>query len=275
MKGVLMLRRGLQSVVVVVAIVVLTSFTIDATDTLRGSQTALSILAERVAAPTCPADMRLVDTGDYAFCIDTYEAGVGSSCLVSDPGSPSETALNAVDADCFVTAEVGVVPWRFVTYVQAEQLCARAGKRLPTAGEWYQAALGTVDGLQCNAAGGLANTGEFEGCMSGVGAFDMVGNVWEFVYGEVVSGEFDGAVLPSSGYVLDINGAGIATQTTTTPPQLFNDDYFWSDVQGSTVLLRGGYYGSERDGGLYSTQATVDRNFASGAVGFRCAKSLL
>ncbi len=268
------LRRGIQFVLVTVGIVLLTSFSIDATDTLRSSQTALGIFAQGVVNEDCPAGMETVSTGELRFCIDTYEAGVGDTCIVAEPKSPSETALNAVDADCEVISQSAVLPWRFVTSLQAEQLCARVGKRLPTAQEWYQAALGTIDSAECNTAGTLQPSGKNEACRSGSGAFDMVGNVWEFVQGGVLDGELNRNVLPGSGYVSAVNGSGVPTESSTTPQVIFNDDYIWSSAEGSFAVMRGGYYGSGSDGGLYSMHAMITRDFSSGAIGFRCAKSL-
>lgn len=267
------LRLGIQFLLVTVGIIMLTSFSIDATDTLRGSQTALGILAGKVGAPVCPSGMVQVE-GDFPFCIDQYENGVGDECLVRAPESPSETALNAVDANCMAESIEGSVPWRYVTRSQAEQLCARNGKRLPTREEWYAGALGTIDSTVCNQSGQLRSAGSFSGCRSGVEAYDMVGNVWEFVQGEVEGGILDREPLPQSGYIAAIGAAGIPSQTTSTPQTIYNNDYFWSSATGTFALMRGGYYGSNGDGGLYSAHAMIGLNFSSGAIGFRCAKSL-
>jgi Sulfatase-modifying factor enzyme 1 len=267
------LRQGIQFILVTVGIIVLTSFSIDATDTLRGSQTALSILAGKVNETECPTGMVRVD-GDIPFCIDQYENGVGPECLVPAPESPSETALNAVDADCMAESVEGALPWRYVTRAQAEQLCARSGKRLPTPEEWYAAALGTIDSLACNQSGQLQSAGSFPECRSGAQVYDMVGNVWEFVQGDIEGGEYNRDTLPPPGYVAAITAGGFPLQTTTTPQTIYNNDYFWSNATGSYALMRGGYYGSNTDGGLYSAHAMIGLDFSSGAIGFRCAKSL-
>jgi formylglycine-generating enzyme required for sulfatase activity len=268
------LRRGIQSVLVVCGVIALTSFSIDATDTLRSSQTALGIMASQVTTSNCPEDMTPVTQAETSFCIDRYESGVGDGCIVTEPRSPSETALNAVDADCGPVSQAAVMPWRFVTMPQAAQLCARVGKRLPTADEWYDAALGTADSERCNEQGELATTGAYPECQSGSEAFDMIGNVWEFVQGDVVAGVTARRSLPPSGYVSEVDVDGLATKSTSTPQTIFNDDYLWSSATGTYALMRGGYYGSGSDGGLYSVHASIDRNFSSNAIGFRCAKSL-
>jgi formylglycine-generating enzyme required for sulfatase activity len=102
----------------------------------------------------------------------------------------------------------------------------------------------------------------------------MVGNVWELTTGEVLNGLIETAALPQSGYIAGIGQSGLASETTSTPQQLFNEDYFWSSATGTYAVMRGGYYGSRADGGLYSTQAAISNSFASAAVGFRCVKSL-
>lgn len=83
----------------------------------------------------------------------------------------------------------GVTPSRFINWFQAVAVARNAGKRLPTNQEWQAAALGTpapgTDNgtTSCKFGGGLTpvNTGSRSDCVSDVGAFDMVGNLWEWV----------------------------------------------------------------------------------------------
>ena len=75
----------------------------------------------------------------------------------------------------------GVFPSESMTWFQAVAIARNSGRRLPTNQEWQAAAFGTPDGPPCivSAAGpGLTGTG---GCVSDVGAFDLVGNVYEWV----------------------------------------------------------------------------------------------
>src|SRR5262249_48608489 len=76
-------------------------------------------------------------------------------------------------------------PSSFANWFQAAAAARNSGKRLPSNAEWQVAALGTPDGSVgiCNVGGGpdLAPTGSRPGCVSDVGAFDMVGNIFEFV----------------------------------------------------------------------------------------------
>ncbi len=273
MKG--WIKNTLRFFAVTLGIIVLTSFSIDATSTLQGSNSALSIFADKVTKEKCPADMKSVSTGTGVFCIDSFEVSPGTDCSVQKPTSVIDTAQNSSDPKCLPVSEKDKSPWTYVAMPQAMQLCAKAGKRLPSASEWYQAALGTPDGLNtCNSVGSLAFTGAWENCVSGSGASDMIGNVWEYIDGEVVDGKYTDRVLPGEGYVEQVDSDGIALETAEAPNVIYNNDYFWTRSDGRFVLMRGGFYGSKSDGGIYATHTQIDHGFASAATGFRCAKSL-
>jgi hypothetical protein len=98
------------------------------------------------------------------------------------PGCPNDAA------GCmhfYAVSIEGVIPSGFANWFQAAAAARNSGKRLPTNAEWQVAALGTPDGsLEICRVGGepdLAPTGSRPGCVSDVGAFDMVGNILEFV----------------------------------------------------------------------------------------------
>ena len=249
------LIQALRFLAVGVGIVVLTSFSIDAADTISGSQTALSIFAKKITEATCPTGMVGYQIGERKLCIDIYEASVSKECQV----------VSVADTK----------PWTFVAAPQAKALCAKAGKRLPTPEEWYQAALGTPDGIGvCNIDGKLEVAGLFKDCKSGVGAFDMVGNAWEWVDGEITDSTYLGRSLPTEGYVSEVDESGVALKTQKTPEVVFNEDYFWTTSFGRFMMMRGGFYGSRSDGGVYAVHTKTEPTFASGAVGFRCVKDL-
>lgn len=273
-----LLKHSVRSVLVLGAIILITSVSIDATDSFHNSESALGILARYATTPECPVGtVPFISDGSEgnSLCIDAYEASVGERCVLSVPSSDSDTAANANDADCVPRTQSGLIPWTHVTETQAAQLCARAGKRLPTALEWYQAAAGTPDGAaNCNLAGALAVTGSLSPCRSGVGAFDMIGNVWEFVSGSVVGYQFENEALPAEGYVSEVQTNGLPRITKKIPDVIYNNDYFWSEATGTFALMRGGFYGSGNDGGLYSTHAAILQRFSSAAVGFRCVTVL-
>ncbi len=145
---------------------------------------------------TCPEEMVPVPRDAPRFCIDAYEDQVVDGAAVS---------------------RAGVVPTVGVTYDEAAAACAAtvvrdaAGlpvghKRMPLASEWEDALDGTVgpggqafpygsdarpgvcnvpdrDGAHArgHAGGGaLLATGSKPGCVSPFGAFDLLGNAWEW-----------------------------------------------------------------------------------------------
>ena len=139
------------------------------------------------ATGTCPDDM--VAAG--SVCVDKYEAS-----LIDASGAPADSttcsadgsncaddsdATTPVNSPIFAQSVAGVLPANSPSWFQASIACANVGKRLPSASEWQMAAAGT-NGADCNAApgGALASTGASANCVSTAGAFDMVGNLWEW-----------------------------------------------------------------------------------------------
>lgn len=258
-------------------IIVLTSLSIDATQYLSGSQSALGILAQKATQVACPALMVKVTLPENAYiCIDQYEVSPAVACNHTNPQSVQETAVNLESGQCKPVTVKGMLPWTNIAKPQAEQACARSGKRLPTNGEWYAAAFGTPDNKNdCNiSSSGSKKAGVNAACRSGLGAYDMVGNVWEWVSDEVVEGQFNGSALPPEGYIAAVSQAGLPVMTTTTAQAIFNDDYLWSVPSGNRVIMRGGFYGSQSDAGVYSMHASAEQMFVSDAIGFRCAMTL-
>ena len=271
-----LLKNGARFFLVTVGIILLTSFTIDATDTLRGSQSALGIFSQNVFTESCPSSMTEIETSEGRVCVDKYEASPSPDCVFTSPKSASDTALNAADGDCEPISEPMSLPWIHVAQPQAVQLCAKVGKRLPTAEEWFIASKGTPDSqANCNLGGTLANTGESVSCVSGAGAFDMVGNVWEMLADTITpDSAWGGGTQPEEGYVTLVNEDGLPIETDLEPSVVFNGDYFWAgDLEYSTIM-RGGFYGSRADGGVYATHAKTAPAFSSAAIGFRCVQSL-
>ncbi len=266
--------KPLRWIFVSVGIIVLTTFSIDATDALRGSQSAMSIFARNATESACPEGMSKVDLASGALCIDLYENSIGEACPVAAPSSLMDTKANIDATTCTSVSAPDVSPWTYVSFHQAKTLCAARGARLPTALEWYEAALGTPDNGACNTNGGGAQVGSHSDCVSARGMYDMVGNVWEWIDGEVVDGNFDGKPVPTEGYVMEVDGAGVAIATDRNASDLYNKDYFWSDTAGTYAVMRGGFYGSGSDGGVYAVHAKTAASFASAATGFRCVMNI-
>lgn len=262
--------------VILCGALLITALGIDAADTVTGSKnTLLASLFSSHNSSLCPAGMVVLANSSPNVCIDKYEAGVGKKCPVIEPGSLNQTAENLQNVACEPVSIDDTLPWRFVSYRQAEQLCARVGKRLLTNAEWYRAALGTVDnGTSCGTKGSLHTTGTALDCRSGIGAYDMIGNVWELISGEVIDGQLAGVTLPAAGYVHRVDDNGVPTETSAQPDMMYGLDYFWVQKPGTFAVMRGGYYGVGTDGGLYSVHAAISEDFGSEAVGFRCARTL-
>ena len=271
---------GGKEIVVVAAAIILTTVAIKASDSWFGNK---SSGADKNGDGPCPIDMVYVNFPGGGFCIDKYEASPADDCPYANPNSQRETRLNLDYKDCQPVSAPGRIPWRFISQNQAALACAKAGKRLPTNKEWLAAALGTPDPVNnwtaddCqvddnwNQQPGL--TGSGANCISAAGAYDMVGNVWEWVEGTVAEGRFNNKSLPESGYILGIDEDGLPSQTTmgTGDPNYYYD-YFWLKETEIRGLARGGYWHNGADAGQYALYAVAPPSFSGAGVGFRCVK---
>ncbi|MBI2568688.1 MAG: SUMF1/EgtB/PvdO family nonheme iron enzyme, partial [Candidatus Schekmanbacteria bacterium] len=123
-----------------------------------------------------------VTAGQYKACVD------GGGCTAANTGSPCTYNVSGKE-----THPINCVGWN-----QATAYCGWAGKRLPTEAEWEKAARGTdqrifpwgdtspdctyanfYDGGFCVSA--TSPVGSYPLGVSPYGAFDMAGNVWEWV----------------------------------------------------------------------------------------------
>jgi hypothetical protein len=266
---------------VTVGVIALTSISIDAAFSPNGvSQTALGIVASSVVPKKeCPNGMTSITFESKTLCVDMYEVSPGPSCEHKVINGTLDTRSNTEGATCIPISEKSTVPWTYVTYHQAKELCAKAGKRLLSNKEWYESVLGTPDSSQnpvCNVSGtSVEKTGTRELCATTKGVYDGIGNVWEWVDATVEDGVYEGVSLPESGYVVNADDKGIARETKPdTTDTNFHDDYFWSDPNGEFGMIRGGFFGSGSDAGTYSVQAKTQLSFSGNAIGFRCAMDL-
>lgn len=218
----------------------------------------------------CPAGMTSVPGGKTFSCVDTFEASASTACKNKSPESSIQTQANLNENTCKSVSQKAVLPWTYVSREQAKVLCMRAGKRLPSASEWYTFALGTPDNV-CNVhAQGAVPTGNNTECRSAANIMDTIGNVWEWTSDDVIEGVYNGRALPSEGYVQQVADDGIATVTGVVSEELFGSDYLWTQSSGIFAIVRGGFYGSEEDAGVYAVQAKTSPNASAIAIGFRC-----
>lgn len=253
--------------------ITVTALGIDAADTLRGNSGTMlgQIISSQSGA--CPSGMVLVATAMTFSCVDEYEAAWADSCGLTSVNNQMESGIALQNPQCMAESRPKADPWTFVTREQAALACSRASKRLPTAAEWYQFAIGAPDNESCSLdASSRADTGSFPACVSSVGVYDTVGNVWEWVSDDVIDGTINGRALPEKGYVTQVDSGGVATVTADTPDALFGADYFWSSDAGAYGVLRGGYFGSKSDGGVYAFHTKTLPTTAIGSIGFRCVK---
>lgn len=237
----------------------------------------------------CPADAVVAGT----VCLDKYEASVwrvpdaagANKKLVKriQQGKATLAALTAGGAmqlgtvgddyaPCTANGQTGcadaiyavslpnVMPARYITWFQAQEACANSGKRLPSNAEWQVGANGAPDpGLDngttdCKTTGtSPVPTGSRSSCVSTRGAFDMVGNVEEWVADWVpfsthcpLWGSFSNDMMCFAG----ASTIGL----------------------GPGVLVRGGGFLSQ---GSLAGPLAVSGNYwpsDSGHVGFRCAR---
>ena len=233
---------------------------------------------------TCPPDAVLTGTA----CLDKYEASLwrttypvvierikAGAVTMENLKSASATQLGLVAgdlaaagcpatgtgcADIFAVSIPGVKPARFLTWFQALAAARNAAKRLPTNAEWQAAALGTPDPgaspgpSDCNTKGdGPDLTGTRAACVSGVGAFDMVGNVSEWVADWVPrSTACAGEVFAGTGDANCLAGVGSAS--------------------GAGALIRGGGFGSGVEAGVFAVDGRNPPSFENAAVGLRGAR---
>ncbi|MBZ0169140.1 Serine/threonine-protein kinase pkn1 [Candidatus Methylomirabilis lanthanidiphila] len=235
---------------------------------------------------TCPPDAVLVGT----TCIDKYEASVwqtADAALIAKIKDGTVTLADMTGAgatqlglaigdlaaagcpdtgngcgDFYAVSIPGVTPSASITWFQAATAARNAGKRLPTNAEWQAAALGTPDtagaddgSTTCNTdnrAPGVTATGSRSACVSDVGAFDMVGNLWEWVA--------DWTPL-STACITDLFGSGD-----------------WNCLAGASLtagpgaLLRGGGWNEGSDAGVFAVVGSDVPWYASSGIGFRCAR---
>ena len=163
--------------------------------------------------------------------------------------------------DIYAVSLPSELPSASITWFQAQEACANAGKRLPTSAEWQVGANGTPDPgpddrtTTCNSANDATTTrtGARSRCVSARGAFDMVGNVAEWVADWVP---------------LSADCAGWGS---------FSDDIMClfgasTTASGPGALVRGGFFFGGAISGPLTVIGTIAPFRSEDFLGFRCAR---
>lgn len=153
-----------------------------------------------------------------------------------------------------------------MTWFQAQAFARNSHKRLPTNEEWQAAALGTVDlgaspgSADCNTNSSVSLTGSRANCVSDVGAFDMVGNLSEWV----------------ADWVPPANSCTASLFLTNDTNCMAVDPAFPLVVSGPAALIRGGNSilssGGGADAGVFAVRAVDTPSLSFNFVGFRAAR---
>jgi hypothetical protein len=184
----------------------------------------------------------------------------------SDDYTPCADSGQNCNDDIYAVSLSGVTPSANLTWFQAQAACENARKRLPSNAEWQAAVAGTPDpgGLNpdngttdCKTAGAFTAvaTGSRSSCKSARGAFDMVGNLFEWVADWVprstACGTWSAGVSPTG------DDQCLAGAATTGEPG---------------ALLRGGGFSNGSDAGPLAVDGGNGPSRAYFNVGFRCAR---
>lgn len=261
-------------IIVIIGAIAVSALGIQAADTLRGLDTNLSGMVGSSTGP-CNDGEKYLLFGDRALCVDIYEASAALTCPHQVPANQFDTQQNFNETSCVSQSQPGVTPWRYISLTQAQQMCARTAKRLPNNDEWYKVASGIADQSACvtHRTAGPQPTGA-AGCLTPSGIHDVVGNVWEWVDGQVVNGVYADRNVPNSGYVALVDQNGVVIETAPEAKAEFNEDYAWTRSDGAYGIIRGGFYGSETDAGIFSQNLATALDTKTAGIGFRCVRSI-
>jgi len=155
------------------------------------------------------------------------------------------------------------LPVTGITFKQAQDFCAFADKRLPSAEEWEKAARGmdsrvypwgnqedpTLANVASGKRSGLRAVGSFPGGHSPYGALDMAGNVWEFV---------NAPRAPRAEEIRDFRNHY---------PKFEISDGLWDSIYGGSYKL--GIADAKSN-----DPALVPPKYYSEVTGFRCARDV-
>lgn len=267
------MRQVVKGAMVGVGALVLSTLAIQASDLIRGIEGSLPGLVSE-QDNVCGAGATLIQLANKSLCVDNFEASVSASCPHRVTNTPLDTSNNLLVKNCVPESKSGVLPWRFVSLTEAQQLCARTGKRLPNSEEWYKVSLAQIEQSECvTNTNQPQNTGSTE-CKTEAGIYDLVGNVWEWVDGSVTEGKYENRNLPEAGYVSMVDNNGVVVETSNNPNSSFGEDYAWINMSGVFGIIRGGFYAGKSDAGIFSQNLAVPFDLRTTGLGFRCVRDI-
>jgi formylglycine-generating enzyme required for sulfatase activity len=190
---------------------------------------------------------------------DLVAGGATQLGIGSDDYAPCAHSGQNCANDIFAVSLPAVHPSANITWFQAQAACKNARKRLPSNTEWQAAVAGTPDPgpddstADCNTSSVFAavTTGSRSSCRSSDGAFDMVGNLSEWVTTWIPR---------SSGcasWIFTDDAQCLVGADTTGPPG---------------ALLRGGDFLVGTLAGPFAVDGRFGPSQAFASAGFRCAR---
>ncbi len=268
------MNKQLKGALIALAAIVLTTVSLEASDFIVVRSTSLLGNVTTGVVSVCGAGEVKLQVKERTICVDAFEAVPSPECPYQKINSHSQTEESLANRTCKPESSANRDPWQYVSFTTAQQLCARAGKRLPTASEWYRYSLGVQDETTCvYSKTAPLKTGE-SNCVTPLGVYDGVGNLWEWVEATVASGTYEGRLLPENGYVTAVDSEGVVTETDFSKSPSYGNDYAITSGPGTTGIIRGGFYGSGEDGGLFAINTTAQLSLATAGIGFRCVQDI-
>jgi formylglycine-generating enzyme required for sulfatase activity len=194
---------------------------------------------------------------------DLIAGGATQLGTASDDYAPCDDQGQNCADDIYAVSLPAVTPARYATWFQVQEACTNSGKRLPSNAEWQGATNGTPDPggdngtTDCNTttAAAVVATGSRSACVSLRGAYDMVGNVYEWMADWVTKSD---SSCPGWGAFSNDHQCFAGADTVSTG--------------GPGVLVRGGGENAGVTAGSLAVVGYAQPNFAYPNIGFRCAR---